>query len=77
MQKEHKADMHPLLILRSIGNQGKRGRPFQEDCTRPYCTNVHKTLAKRGRPHMTMPVEGVSNAVSGYAGGGKATTHYE
>jgi hypothetical protein len=30
-----------------------------------------------GCPHMTMPVEGVSNAVSGYAGGGKATTHYE
>jgi hypothetical protein len=32
----------------------KEGRTY--DCTRPYCTNAHKTLAKRGRSLIALPL---------------------
>src|SRR4051794_38824813 len=33
------------------------GRTY--DCTRPSCRTAHKTLAQRGRPHMTEPANGL------------------
>jgi len=45
-------DVEDLLAERGIAAAHK-GRTY--DCTRPCCTNAHKTLAKGWRPNMTEP----------------------